>query len=121
VRLLRTINDRLLRLYDRDHLIGHAYLMQLAEDPTLEGLKDVFERNIIPLLQEYFYGDWGRIGLVLGSEFVKRTGQTDRTFADFPHEEAEVLEDRPRYELADIAKLTSVSFRRIYERVSDDD
>lgn len=120
-RMLGTINDRLERLYDRDHLVGHAYLKALEEEPSLEALKRAFSLQIIPLLQEYFYGDWGRIGLVLGREFVRSVPTGATTFADFEHEDAEVLADRPRYVLADMATLTSTSFRRIYERVTNDD
>lgn len=61
--LLEKINERIEYLYDRDHTIGHAYLMKIE---TLEGLRDTFKNKIIPLLQEYFYGDWEKICLVLG-------------------------------------------------------
>ena len=120
-RLLDAINRRLYRLYDRDHLIGHAYFIGLRDDPSLENLKEIFARKIIPLLQEYFYGDWGRIGLVLGQDFVRRVGASGQDFATFEHEEAEVLADRPTYELANIEGLSSLAFRRIYESVSEDD
>ena len=32
-------------------------------------MKEAFKKQIIPLLQEYFYGDYGKIQLVLGEEF----------------------------------------------------
>lgn len=118
--LLETLNRRLSRLLDREHQIGHAYLIGLNEDPSLENLKEVFARKIIPLLQEYFYGDWGRIGLVLGKDFVRRIDAGADLFAEFDHEEADTLVDRPTYELVDVRTLTSAAFRRIYERVSDD-
>ena len=37
----------------------------------MEDLKWVFKDKITPLLQEYFYGDYGKIGLVLGNGFVE--------------------------------------------------
>ncbi len=61
--LLRTINERIEFLYDRDHTIGHSYLMEIDE---LSGLAKAFRNKIIPLLQEYFYNDWEKIQLVLG-------------------------------------------------------
>ena len=62
-RMLKLINQRIEYLYDRDHVIGHAYLMNLT---TLNDLRLAFINKIIPLLQEYFYGDWKKICLVLG-------------------------------------------------------
>jgi 5-methylcytosine-specific restriction endonuclease McrBC GTP-binding regulatory subunit McrB len=67
--LLEIINKRIEVLLDRDHLIGHSYFMQVN---SWDDLQEVFYRNIIPLLQEYFFGDYAKIGAVLGSEFVKK-------------------------------------------------
>jgi 5-methylcytosine-specific restriction protein B len=39
------------------------------EENDIDGLKNVFKNNIIPLLQEYFYGDYEKIGLILGKGF----------------------------------------------------
>ena len=117
--MLRTINRRLERLYDRDHCIGHAYFMELADDPTLDGLKRVFRNKLIPLLQEYFFGDWGKIGLVLGKDFAHRRDMAGTPFADFDHDDRDALESRPTWELADIATLSNVAFQRIYKHVAD--
>ncbi|MCA9679860.1 MAG: AAA family ATPase, partial [Myxococcales bacterium] len=118
--MLRTINRRLEKLYDRDHCIGHAYLLALADDPSLENLKRVFRNKLIPLLQEYFFGDWGKIGLVLGKDFVRRRDPAGTVFADFDHDDHDALAGRPTWELADVDKLSNFSFRRIYELVADD-
>jgi hypothetical protein len=69
-KLLESINKRLEALRDRDHRIGHAYLMGIG---SLLSLRAAFTDRIIPLLQEYFYGDWAKIGMVLGQSFVKRS------------------------------------------------
>lgn len=68
-RMLDVINERIEFLYDREHTIGHAFFTKLAEDPTLETLAGIFEKNVIPLLQEYFYEDYEKIQLVLGDNF----------------------------------------------------
>jgi AAA domain (dynein-related subfamily) len=119
--LLRRMNERLLKLLDRDHQIGHAYFMPLLEDPSLDRLKQIFRDAIIPLLQEYFYGDWGRIGLVLGRDFVRRHDASSVVFANFDHDDAEALGDRPTFELAEIDSLSSVAFQQIYAHASSDD
>ncbi|WP_300261015.1 AAA family ATPase [Clostridium sp.] len=62
-RLLEKINNRVEFLLDRDHLIGHAYFVKIN---TLEELIFTMLNKIIPLLQEYFYGDNEKVGMVLG-------------------------------------------------------
>jgi 5-methylcytosine-specific restriction protein B len=64
--MLDTINKRITVLLDREHTIGHSYLLPLKADPTIENLASIFENRIIPLLQEYFYDDYEKIQLVLG-------------------------------------------------------
>ncbi len=64
--MLDTINKRITVLLDREHTIGHSYLLPLKADPTIENLAGIFENRIIPLLQEYFYDDYEKIQLVLG-------------------------------------------------------
>lgn len=65
-RMLDIINERIEYLYDREHTIGHAFFDELRDNPTVEKLACVFEKKIIPLLQEYFYEDYEKIQLVLG-------------------------------------------------------
>ena len=64
--MLIRMNKRISVLYDREHTIGHAYFMPLKDNPTIDELAKIFENNIIPLLQEYFYEDYEKIRLVLG-------------------------------------------------------
>lgn len=63
--LLMVMNQRIEALLDRDHCLGHAYFMPLAEKPTLEKLAEIFRNQVLPLLQEYFFDDWQRIQWVL--------------------------------------------------------
>jgi 5-methylcytosine-specific restriction protein B len=61
-KILTAINSRIEYLYDRDHTIGHAYLIDVK---TFDDLIFAFKNKIIPLLAEYFYEDWENIKLVL--------------------------------------------------------
>ena len=70
--MLEAINERITFLYDREHTIGHAFFTKLKDAPTLDALKTIFKKSVIPLLQEYFYEDYQKIQLVLGDN-----GKTD--------------------------------------------
>lgn len=63
-RFLETINLRLEYLLDREHTIGHAFF--LKENLSFENLLSILQNKVIPLLKEYFYDDYEKIGLVLG-------------------------------------------------------
>lgn len=69
--MLEVINSRIEFLFDREHTIGHAFFTGLAKEPTIEKLASIFEKSVIPLLQEYFYEDYRKIQLVLGDNAKK--------------------------------------------------
>ncbi|MDR2235289.1 MAG: AAA family ATPase [Chryseobacterium sp.] len=79
--LLETINKRIEQLIDKDHAIGHAYFIGKNSWTMVES----FYKNIIPLLQEYFFGDYGKIGLVLGKGFVRLKNESS-VFAEFDYQ-----------------------------------
>lgn len=72
-KLLEQMNQRIEVLFDREHMLGHAFFIPVVElisankhSQALSELKQVFKNKILPLLQEYFFEDWNRIRLVLG-------------------------------------------------------
>jgi hypothetical protein len=84
--ILETINIRIEKLIDRDHQIGHSYFLDLTAP---EDILRVFRDKLIPLLQEYFYGDYEKLGLVLGSGFINKLPDEKVAFARFPSDEHE--------------------------------
>ena len=96
-KLLETINKRIVVLKDREHQIGHSYFMGCPDDANKaeEWLKNVFKDKIIPLLQEYFYGDYKKIYYVLGPGFVdKKTEKTIFAVEDSEYNEFDIPEER---------------------------
>jgi len=68
--MIVAINERIEYIYDREHTIGHSYFLPLINNPTKDKLDEIFKINIIPLLAEYFYGDWGDIISILNNDFI---------------------------------------------------
>lgn len=116
--LLETINKRIEKLLDKDHLIGHSYFICGDGVEKLEKIKESFYKNIIPLLQEYFYGDFAKIGLVLGAGFVTLKAddqKRENIFAEFQHESSSDFESRDVFEIIDYRKNNS-NFKLDFEK-----
>lgn len=106
--ILKTINKRIGKLLDRDHLIGHSYFLNVE---TVSELKIVFQNKVIPLLQEYFFGDYGKIGLVLGQGFISvEEAPESRLFADFDHADYLAFGERPIYTLQIASAMSDEAF-----------
>ena len=93
--LLETINERITVLLDREHQIGHTYLMKVK---TIDDLSAAFQLRIFPLLQEYFFNDWEKIAFILGNNgFISKKRVNELEFDTYGDD------------------------RFIYARLSDDD
>lgn len=68
VAVMEAINRRIELIYDREHTLGHSFFLPLIREPTIEGLARIFDKTILPLLQEYFFEDWAKIRQVLGDD-----------------------------------------------------
>lgn len=109
--MLNTINARLEALLSKDHTIGHAWLMKID---TLEKLQSAFKNKILPLLQEFFYNDYAKIGLVLGKSFVE-SKTVGKQFAKFDDELASDFADKIIYSLKNPFDLKAGDFTSIYQ------
>ena len=73
------LNKRISVLLDRDHQIGHSYFINdKHQNDGINELKNIWFDSILPLLNEYFYGDWEKLQALLGqatndnTSFVKK-------------------------------------------------
>ncbi len=108
--MLKAMNERITACLDREHQIGHTYLIGVKAIGGIDGLAEVFQRRIVPLLQEYFYDDWAKIQFVLGDNpFVCRRE------VETPIQDASP--ERPMFELlaqSDEKWKQAESYRQIY-------
>ena len=121
--MLKTINERIEYLYDRDHTIGHAYFINVSDIKTLA---NVFKNKILPLLQEYFYDDWEEIRLVLGdnqkdenSQFVKV--KKNMVAKELFGSKIDDIDDKILYEINFKAFNDPQSYIKIYSQANKDE
>lgn len=113
-RLIRHINDRLEYLLDRDHRIGHGYVMH---DRSLQELSNSFSKKIIPLLQEYFFDDLSRVAMVLSTsgrpEFLAEETLSGKALFRGQYFDRDSSE-RKRYTVTAKESWTAETFKGIY-------
>ncbi|NJF24765.1 AAA family ATPase [Thermococcus sp. Bubb.Bath] len=77
--LLSTLNRVIEEERGKDYTIGHGYFREVAKarpEERAKALKDIFYYKILPLLQEYFYGNWEAIRRSLpGFGFIDEKGR----------------------------------------------
>ncbi|WP_444626357.1 AAA family ATPase [Flavobacterium columnare] len=115
ISILTIINERIELLIDKDHQIGHSFLINTN---SFDELKLVFKDCIIPLLEEYFFGDFGKIGLVIGGEFIRHKNTKPKFPSNFKYGEDNDISsftDKIVYEFTSFANWTAKTFTSIYE------
>lgn len=129
--LLRTMNERIEYLYDREHTLGHAFFMPVTEQESEQErfalLGSVFKDKIIPLLEEYFFEDWEKIRLVLGDnqkkdkalQFVKRKTINPQALFGSDYEDEVFDSTGVRYEINDDAFERAEAFQQIISKPAE--
>jgi hypothetical protein len=112
VDILKVMNDRIEKLIDKDHKIGHSYFLGIE---TLDDLKQTFKDKVIPLLEEYFFGDFGKISLVLGSSFISKSNKSGVSFAKNNEYDPALANDLIERDVYEITSLDNWDFKAIYQ------
>lgn len=112
IKVLKTINNRIEKLIDKDHKIGHSYFLNVS---SKQDLKDTFRDKVIPLLEEYFFGDFGKISLVLGSSFISKESNADVSFATSNDYDPSIANDLLERSIYEITSESNWDFKAIYE------
>lgn len=108
-KLFEKINARIEFLMDRDHCIGHSYFMKIT---TFEQLKNVFSKKVIPLLEEYFFGDLAKIHMILGDKFIAKNKHVNVTIL-FGNAD-EYFDDKEFYTITNPCNWTTEDFKGLY-------
>ncbi len=131
-KLLMKLNQRIEALYDREHTIGHAFLISVIDKikqgddkQALNELVNCFKNKVIPLLVEYFYEDWQKIRLILGDnqkpsklQFIKEVKIDFTQLFGKAYESDDYNDEEISYQLApfdDDLWSSAKSYIRIYE------
>jgi 5-methylcytosine-specific restriction protein B len=117
-RMLSVMNRRIEALFDREHMIGHAYFINQS------CLSDVFKRRVIPLLLEYFFEDWSKVRAVLADDqtdepseqFILEKKVNDGLFANGSKQHAKSV-----FSINEEALTNPAAYRKIYESVTESD
>jgi 5-methylcytosine-specific restriction enzyme B len=82
--LMDKLNKKIREKAHRDKQIGHSYFLKIKD---IESLHFVFVYKIIPLLQDYLYGDYDDLHSILSDRFISKTEKViHQKITDSPEE-----------------------------------
>jgi len=116
-KLLAKMNERIEFLYDRDHMIGHAYFIGCQDFTSLQ---NIFKNKIIPLLQEYFYDDWEKINLILNNNgFIQSKNYKQNELFPNCNDFDGFEDDKNIYSLNNEALREKERYIQIYDKIEN--
>ncbi|MGR3913817.1 MAG: AAA family ATPase [Gammaproteobacteria bacterium] len=114
-KVLAEMNARIEAIYDRDHQIGHSFFLRLEDKPDIDTLASIFEHEVLPLLQEYFYDDWEKIDLVLNKNGFLAQKNPPKMPGDAG------VEDKKIWSVDTAALRKPANYQRIYADAAESD
>ncbi|MCR5218694.1 DUF3578 domain-containing protein [Treponema sp.] len=91
-RILKSINNRIRVLLGKDYQIGQAYFINISSENEDVEIFECLRDKIIPLLEEYFYGETQKIRMVL-NEYEDFSNSTANSFYMEDNEAINSMED----------------------------
>ena len=101
-KIVEELNVRISVLIGRDYQIGHSYFLEKIN--SAEALENVWNRQILPLIQEYFYDNWTQISMLLGEKSV---------------EEKEINIGGEKFSKFEFRKMSAEQILNIFEKESE--
>ncbi len=92
--LLEYLNKKLQQTLDKDHQIGHSYFLKIGDykkESRIDALEFVWNYQILPFLEEYFYSQPDRFVEILKPFFVFNEGSDKEESSILMHLEGEEL------------------------------
>lgn len=114
-KLLEAINRRIEFLLDHDHKIGHSYFMKIrgsSPEEELNNLRRVMKDEIIPLLEDYFFGDLNKVAMTLGPKLFQKIETLSQNCL-FETEDDLELPEKTVWKAADVMNLSETDFESI--------
>ncbi|MEA5001675.1 MAG: AAA family ATPase [Endomicrobiaceae bacterium] len=113
--IFEIMNKKICALLDREHQIGHSYFM--TEDDNEKILKHIWYDSILPLLNEYFYGDWDKLQAILGKADEDNKGESFIKKIKIDHLLSDnIVEDDFYY---DFVPISDIDFKKAIEKVKN--
>ncbi len=100
--LISIMNQRISTLADREKQVGHTFFLNVFkgdEKTWKSNLKRIWFKEIIPLLQQYFFNDYKRIRMIIGKNFVGERQIKEDKFCKTEDIDDVIDTEEPRYEL----------------------
>ena len=110
--LLQKMNARIEFLLDREHTIGHSFFMEIQ---SINELKGVFTKKIIPLLQEYFYEDYAKIDAVLNGNGMIEIQKNSNFSELFDNKFSNLDTEKVIYKITNSSDWNIKHFQKIYD------
>jgi len=99
--ILKEINTVIMEKLDRDKQIGHSYFLKYSGgNLNIDELKDIFQYEIIPLVQEYCFDDFKLMQDIFGNDFFDIENQMINK---------EIFNDSNAFKEAIISKFSQIS------------